>query len=158
MQSTQDLVLNILTFTHQEPATTAGYRTLIYDAFKVMADVRRSGFTGDGHFWFREPAKDENGLHAYKKFILRVSIKRYSGGSELAVMYDGLSFLWPQSILDYPGDATDFGQVVSGGLCFRYDGIGERPDPDLSETYPVMSLKIRKQYTFHPFPKTRKTR
>ena len=126
------------------------YQKRLFDLFKGEADVRVYSFVGDVRLWFRASSEDENGLHAYRKFALRPSFRRYTDRMELMVMYSGLSFLWPRSVQDYEGDTTDFGWVVHKGLCFRYTDIPRESGIDFEHLYPVVNPTIKK-YLGIPF-------
>lgn len=130
------------------------YNKLIYDAFGEVADIRKLNFVGSNELWFREPGKDAQGFSAYEKYLLRTSIGQYSPQPELTVMYDGTSFLCRESVMEYPGEVSDFNHVVMDGRFFRYEDDPEHMKIDPSRMHPVVNSTIRKRLNkFIPWKK-----
>jgi len=128
------------------------YNHLVYKAMRGVAHFRRRNFIHSNQLWFRDKAVDHGGLAAFKKFVLKVSVGRYTEGPELTVMYDGHSYMYPHSVHAYPGPTTELNYVLYGGFCFKYTDIPEDYDIDYSKVYPVVNSTMRDRLGVHlPF-------
>lgn len=130
------------------------YNYLVYSAMRGVAKFRRRNFINSNQFWFREKEADHGGLAAFKKFLVKTTVGRYTDGAELTVMFDGHSYIYPQSVHDYMkiGSTTDLNYLLYGGYCFKYEDIPRDYDIDYSKVYPVANRAIRDRLDVHlPF-------
>lgn len=126
------------------------YNHLVYKAMRGVAHFRRRNFINNNQLWFRDEARDHNGLAAFKKIVVKASVGRYTGGPELTVMFDGYSYVHPQPVQAYPGSTTELNYVLYGGNCFRYDDIPPDFDIDYEKVYPVMNRSMYHRLDLSP--------
>ncbi|MEX0685316.1 MAG: hypothetical protein WD098_04865 [Balneolales bacterium] len=147
-----ELMLNVLRF--KQPAnaktlTPSQYNQRIFEAFDGLADFRQWEPARGNRFWFREEAYDRDGLMAYKKIYVKASVGRYSAGPELAVMFDGLSYVLGESVNHYPFSA-DLDVVVMDGLSFGYNDLCIPQPVNPSHMYPVVNELICRRLKISP--------
>lgn len=65
------------------------YTWLIFNHFKMVANVVNSNFVRDLEVWFSDKIESTLGHNAYKVFTLRVQIGRNGANPELVISYDG---------------------------------------------------------------------
>lgn len=130
------------------------YNSLVFKAMRGIANFRNRNFIRSNQLWFRDKEADHGGLFAYKKFVLKVTVGRYTRGPELSVMFDGHSYVYPHSVHEYlkKGKSTELNRVLFKGFCFKFEDIPDDFEIDYSKVYPVVNNTMRDRLGVHlPF-------
>jgi hypothetical protein len=114
------------------------YNWVLYHYFKKHADAVSYLFIYGTEVWFRDEQADLTDRQAYKRFMLRASVGRYTEGPELRVSFEGHRYVYPNNVLDY-GYTRDLNWVKWGSNVFRYDEIPDDLDLDYTQIYPVVN-------------------
>jgi hypothetical protein len=117
----------------------------LYTWFEDKAYFRERNFIRNVVLYFKAP-NEESGdkkVYSFDRYILRPTVKRFTNGVELTIMYKGRIRVATCSLLEYPGPSTDINKVVYERQIYRYNDFIDRfRNSDRANVYPVLNRKV----------------
>lgn len=120
------------------------YSWLIFKYFKVVADVTKSDFVKDTEVWqYDKESSKKSTYYIFKRFIVKVQIKRITGKPELLISYEGKSKAIKTGLRDLNVPVESIKKVMFQRQIMRYDQLTNDAKNDLSKVYPILNTLLR---------------
>lgn len=124
------------------------YNWRLKQYFREKGFLAKRNYIGDTEVWIEQENKwSDLSYRFYDRYTLRVQFKMLSGQWELVLMYNGTSKIFKKSVSDLSTEITSnaFISVIYENRFYKYQRIPDKVARNLSETYPVWNLAIKKE-------------
>lgn len=118
------------------------YNWCIKQYFQGRADITNPNFILDNVVWVEDSTRSNEDWKVYEKYAIRVYIRRFSDGPEIAVSYEGTSRVLCRSIMDVE-DPSWLKWVVYKGQLYRYRSLPAEALYNLQNVFPVLNHTLR---------------
>lgn len=120
------------------------YQWLISRYFHNEASVTKPNFIKDNEFWFwdKEASKPSN-YYIFKRFVVKVQIKRITDLPELVISYEGISKIFKKGLNELNAPTEAIHKVVYNRQLIPYNKLTDEAKLDLSKVRPVLSNSLR---------------
>ncbi len=136
---------NLLTVNLSENSRFAKYyyTWLISKYFKTRKCFQKSNFVNDIEVWFYDYASSKAGLFfIFKRFMIKVQIKRISDFPELVISYEGISKVYKDGLdkLNIPVEALK--KVIYNHDIKQYEYLSDEEKLNINKIRPVLNPYI----------------
>lgn len=118
----------------------------LFQYFKAKKVKINSNFVQDVELFYHLKDKNEANIAYFQfdNFVIRPSIRQFTDGFELIVMYKGKKMVWKKPVSDYQGNPDHIKKVMYDGQMYKYHPfLKENPEADRSKLYPILSYEMQ---------------
>ena len=119
------------------------YQWLIYRHFNKVASVTKPNFIKDNEFWFWDKEASTGQFFIFKRFVIKVQIKRITNFPELVISYEGISKVFKEGLNKINAPTEAIHKVIYNRQLIPYNRLTDEAKLDLSKVRPVLSNSLR---------------
>ncbi len=120
------------------------YSWLIDNYFKSLGYVTKLDFLKDTEIWhYDKEASEKSAYYIFRRFVIRVQIKRITGQPELLVSYEGKSKAIKTGLRDLNVPVEFLKKVMFNRQIMRYEQLSDDAKNDLPNVYPILNPLLR---------------
>lgn len=118
----------------------------LFQHFKEKKVRNGSNFVNDLILFYliNEDKNTDSQYYEFDIFALRPSVRQFSEGFELIVMYKGVKKIWRKPASAYQGNPEHIKSVMYDGQMYKFEYfLRNNPDADRSKLYPLLSKEMQ---------------
>jgi hypothetical protein len=124
------------------------YQWLISGYFNKVASVSKPNFINDNEFWFWDKEASTGQFFIFKRFVIKVQIKRITDFPELVISYEGISKVFKEGLNKINAPTEAIHKVIYNRQLIPYNKLTDEAKLDLSKVRPVLSNSLRSAMGF----------
>lgn len=124
------------------------YQWLISRYFNKVASVSKPNFIKDNEFWFWDKEASTGQFFIFKRFVIKVQIKRITDYPELVISYEGISKVFKEGLNKINAPTEAIHKVIYNRQLIPYNKLTDEAKLDLSKVRPVLSNSLRSAMGF----------